>query len=143
MLVLDSDHMTLLGLRGTREWSRLTHRLEQSPGEIVATTVITYEEQFRGWMAYLARAKSLADQVAAYKRLAKHARSYRRARLLGFHQRAARKFQELKKTHVNVGTNDLKIASIVLTFGDNVTLLSRNLKDFEKVPRLRVEDWTV
>ena len=141
MLVLDSDHMSVLAQRGTREWARLTHLLEQAPGEIVATTIITYEEQFRGWMAYLAKANSLTKQVAAYKRLAKHARRYRRMRLLGFHQRAAKRFQELKTARVNVGTNDLKIASIVLTWGPNVRLLSRNLKDFDKVPGLPVEDW--
>jgi predicted nucleic acid-binding protein len=34
---------------------------------------------------------------------------------------------------------DLKIASIVVV--DNGTLLSANLRDFEKVPGLRVESW--
>jgi tRNA(fMet)-specific endonuclease VapC len=36
---------------------------------------------------------------------------------------------------------DLKIAAIVLTH--NALLISRNLKDFRKVPGLKVEDWTV
>jgi tRNA(fMet)-specific endonuclease VapC len=34
---------------------------------------------------------------------------------------------------------DLKIASIVLAH--DATLLSRNLRDFQQVPNLRVEDW--
>jgi len=34
---------------------------------------------------------------------------------------------------------DLKIASIVLE--DHATLLSRNLRDFGRVPALQVEDW--
>jgi tRNA(fMet)-specific endonuclease VapC len=34
---------------------------------------------------------------------------------------------------------DLKIASIVLAH--NAMLLSRNLRDFQQVPNLRVEDW--
>jgi tRNA(fMet)-specific endonuclease VapC len=34
---------------------------------------------------------------------------------------------------------DLKIAAIALF--NNATLLSRNLKDFRKVPDLNVEDW--
>ena len=36
---------------------------------------------------------------------------------------------------------DLKIAAIVIA--QNGILLSKNLKDFRKVPGLRVEDWTV
>lgn len=34
---------------------------------------------------------------------------------------------------------DLRIASIVLANG--ATLLSRNLRDFDRVPGLRVENW--
>jgi len=36
---------------------------------------------------------------------------------------------------------DLKIASIVLAH--QATLLSRNLRDFQQVSDLRVEDWLV
>jgi tRNA(fMet)-specific endonuclease VapC len=35
---------------------------------------------------------------------------------------------------------DLKIAAIALT--RDATLLSRNLADFTRIPKLRVEDWT-
>jgi tRNA(fMet)-specific endonuclease VapC len=35
---------------------------------------------------------------------------------------------------------DLKIAAIVLA--NSAVLLSRNLRDFHKVPGLRAEDWT-
>lgn len=35
----------------------------------------------------------------------------------------------------------LKIAAIALA--NNATLLSKNLRDFSKVPGLKVEDWSV
>ena len=44
---------------------------------------------------------------------------------------------------IRIGTHDLKIAAITLSLGETATLLSRNRKDFEKVPGLRVADWTV
>jgi len=34
-------------------------------------TVITLEEQMRGWLAQIARARSLAQQIEAYRRLEK------------------------------------------------------------------------
>jgi len=40
---------------------------------------------------------------------------------------------------LQIGTSDLKIASIALTHG--ATLLSANARDFSQVPGLRVEDW--
>jgi len=140
MLVLDTDHMTHLGHRGSPEWLRLTHRIEQHPNDKLVTTIVTYEEQFRGWMAYLAKAKRVTAQVEAYRRLAKHAEHYRRAQLLDFNEAAATKFQELRDVGVRIGPNDLKIAAITLLH--DATLLTGNFKDFHKVPGLRIEDWT-
>jgi tRNA(fMet)-specific endonuclease VapC len=39
----------------------------------------------------------------------------------------------------HIGTHDLKIAPIALV--NDATLLSANLRDFEQVPGLRVENW--
>jgi tRNA(fMet)-specific endonuclease VapC len=35
------------------------------------TTIITFEEQMRGWMSFLAKARSLTQQVAAYRSTSK------------------------------------------------------------------------
>jgi tRNA(fMet)-specific endonuclease VapC len=48
--------------------------------------------------------------------------------------------KRLKRSRLRVGTMDLKIAAIALAHG--ATLLTRNLKDFGRVPGLRIEDWT-
>ena len=42
---------------------------------------------------------------------------------------------------LNVGSNDLKIASIALEFG--ATVVTRNLRDFRRIPGVLVEDWVV
>lgn len=40
---------------------------------------------------------------------------------------------------LGIGTMDLRIAAIAIA--NEATLLSRNLKDFARVPDLKVEDW--
>lgn len=86
-------------------------------------------------------ARTLVQQVNAYKHLSRHLDLYRRIRVLEFDERAATEFQRLRQTRIRVGTMDLKIAAVVLAH--DATLLSRNLKDFHNIPGLRVEDWTV
>ena len=50
MVLLDSDHMSLLQ-RGGAEGQRIKQRLADLPPKEVATTIVNYEEQMRGWLA--------------------------------------------------------------------------------------------
>jgi tRNA(fMet)-specific endonuclease VapC len=94
----------------------------------------------RGWLAYLARARTVTQQIQAYWRLGRYLDRYRRIRVVDFDERAAVEFQRLRRLNTRIGTMDLKIAAIVLSKGD--TLLSRNLSDFRRISGLKVEDWT-
>jgi len=140
MIVLDTDHMSVLERREQPAVDHLLTRLAEQPAFEVMTTVISYEEQMRGWMAYIARARSMTQQITAYDRLLSHLENYRGIPVLGFDEAAAAAFQKLRRRHRRIGTMDLKIAAIVLS--RNATLLSRNLRDFSQLPDLRVEDWT-
>jgi tRNA(fMet)-specific endonuclease VapC len=139
MLILDTDHMSLLEW-GATESGILRERLVDIAPNDVATTIISYEEQMRGWMAYVARAKSMAQQLEAYRRLRRHLDNYRQVFVLDFDEAAVEEFQRLQRARIRIGTMDLKIAAIALS--RNATLLSRNAADFNKVPNLSVEDWT-
>lgn len=57
MLVLDTDHMSVLEWADGSAAERLRQRLNEAL-EPKTTTIVTYEEQSRGWLAYIARAKS-------------------------------------------------------------------------------------
>jgi tRNA(fMet)-specific endonuclease VapC len=141
MVVLDTDHVTLLEWARGVDADRLRARLDDISPKERATTIVTYEEQTRGWLAYVGRARTLVQQIDAYRKLSRHLEVYRSIRVLEFDERAALEMQRLRTGGVRVGPMDLKIAAIVLAHDS--TLLSRNLRDFRKVPGLRVEDWTV
>ena len=140
MLVLDTDHLSVLEWEASPTTQRLLTRLSLTAPDEATTTIINFEEQMRGWLAYLARARTLTQQVEAYRRLKRHLDNYRTIPVLEFDARAAAEFQRLRKTLRGIGTMDLKIAAIVIA--NNATLLSRNLTDFRKIPGLKVEDWT-
>ncbi len=140
MLVLDTDHLSVLEWEASPTTQRLLKRLSLIAPEEAATTIVNFEEQMRGWLAYLSRARTLPQQVEAYRRLKRHLDNYRTIVVLDFGLHAATEFQRLRKRHRTLGTMDLKIAAIVLA--NDATLLSRNLTDFRKIPDLKVEDWT-
>src|SRR5689334_21472792 len=94
----------------------------------------------RGWLSFIASARTSDRQVSAYARLQRLLEWYARQEVLPFDAQAALYFDELKRSRVRVGSMDLKIAAIALSRG--ATLISRNISDFARVPRLRIEDWT-
>ena len=57
MLILDTDHLSILD-RNTIEAFNLGRRLASIPPEEVTVTIITYEEQMRGWFAVVAQART-------------------------------------------------------------------------------------
>lgn len=65
---------------------------------------------------------------------------YLKITVLEFDEASAAEFERLKRSRIRIGTMDLKIAAIALAH--DATVLTRNLKDFSRVPGLRVEDWT-
>ena len=141
MVILDTDLMSLLEWQGKPSTERLRARLGELPEAQVATTVITYEEQIRGWMKYLAGAKKQAQIIEAYRRLLSQLRNYCRILVLAFDEPAAAHAQRLKKMKLKMGAKDYQIAGIALAH--EAILLTRNLAHFNQVPDLRVEDWTV
>ena len=51
-----------------------------------------------------------------------------------------RQYEDLKKQKLNVAKIDLRIAAIVL-HSDGI-LITRNQRDFVRIPGLRIEDWS-
>lgn len=132
MVVLDTDHMSLLEWANVRDSTPLLTRLAALPPAEMVTTIISYEEQKREWMAYLARTHSMTHQVEAYRRLRRQLENYCRTPVLAFDEQAAVTLQRLRRARIRIGTMDLKIAAIALSH--DAMLLSRILADFRQRP---------
>ena len=111
MHLLDTDHLSLLE-RGGPASLPLQSRLERIPAAEIATTIITYEEQMRGWLARVAQARTLERLITAYARLQVHLETFRGIPVVPFEQHAAAQFERLRQTRVRIGTMDLKIAAV-------------------------------
>ncbi|AFY32351.1 type II toxin-antitoxin system VapC family toxin [Calothrix sp. PCC 7507] len=139
MYILDTDHLSVLD-RGGANAQRLLQRLASLSSSQVATSIISYEEQMRGWLSYIAKAQSIEQQVETYKQLKRQLANYCAIPVLEFDEQATQEFQRLRKEYPRLGTMDLKIASLALV--NRAVLLTRKSADFGQIAGLFIEDWT-
>ena len=136
LYIFDTDHLSLYG----RNHPVLIERL-QNNSIALTTTAINIEEQLRGRLAQIAEARDGVVLSNAYQWLSETVKMLSVFEVLQFTEAAQDIYRELKSQRIRVGTQDLRIASIVLSHQG--ILLSRNARDFDKVPDLIVENWTV
>lgn len=140
MYIFDTDHISILDRGGLNAKHLLNRLLDVNPNEVVVT-IISYEEQTKGWLSHLAKARNPKAQVEIYKQLKKQIENYCSIPIIDFDAYAAQEFQSLKKSYPRLGTMDLKISAIAIV--NNATVLTRNISDFGQIPNLRIEDWTI
>lgn len=140
MFVLDTDHISLID-RGGAEGRRILGRMSGVRPDQICATIVSFEEQVRGWMAVLPTVRDPLRQVRFYSQLQELLRYYSATPLLPFDDTAASLFVNLRSGGVRIGPMDLKIAAIALA--NAATLLTRNHSDFGRVPGLRIEDWSI
>jgi tRNA(fMet)-specific endonuclease VapC len=137
LFVLDTDHLSLY----QRDIEPLISRLLSHPPDELAITIVTVEEQLRGRLAQIRKATTAAHLNECYRWLGETVDQLARLPVLYFDDKAATLCEKLLSQKVRIGTQDLRIASIVLS--QNAVLLTRNSQDFSHVPGLQLDDWTV
>jgi tRNA(fMet)-specific endonuclease VapC len=139
--LLDTDHLSVMQQQSGPEFAALSTRIAQHPPADLALSVVSFHEQVLGCHTYLTRARTSADLIRGYAMLARLLSDYSAVAVLPFDTPAAAVFDGLLTQRIRIGTMDLRIASIALSC--NLTLLTRNLRDFQQVPGLVTENWTV
>src|SRR5947209_13974336 len=112
MILLDTDHLSVLKYEEHPRCRTLRERMTASEDPFFATTIISAEEQMRGWLAKIHAAKDSAEQVAWYDQLAWLIEFLADWQIIAFDQQAAAEFKRLLRLRLRVGTFDLKIAAI-------------------------------
>jgi tRNA(fMet)-specific endonuclease VapC len=136
--ILDTDHVSLI-LRGDQQLqAKVDLELE------VYTTVITFQENFNGWVTRINQAKPKDDFVELYSRLERTIEYFKKADILGFDPAANQTFRQLLQQNLHLRKvrleRDLRIAAIALTH--NAIVITRNQRDFSQVPGLQIVDWS-
>jgi tRNA(fMet)-specific endonuclease VapC len=136
LFVLDTDMVSLL----QRGHPRVAARCAAQRPEELAITVITLEEQLSGWYTLLRQTKQPDDLVKVYQSLVESLVFLARLTILPLTLPSIARFQQLVGLKLNVGRMDLRIAAIVQEHQG--VLVTRNVRDFARVPGLVLADWT-
>jgi tRNA(fMet)-specific endonuclease VapC len=140
MVILDTDHLTVIQRQSQPTYSILRARLSRMPATDIGTTIINVEEQMRGWLAVVGRSRRLEQVIAAYRHLHASLSFFGAIPIFEFDEPAAQRYLQLRRSRIRLGSMDLKIAAVAISRG--AILLSRNLGDFRQIPGLIVQDWT-
>jgi len=137
LFILDTDHLSLY----QRDVEPLVSKLLSHPPIELAITIVTVEEQLRGRLAQIRKATTAAHLSERYRWLGETVDQLARLPVVYVDDKAVTIYERLLLQKLRIGTQDLLIASIVLS--QNAVLLTRNNRDFSRVPSLRLDDWTV
>lgn len=133
--ILDTDTLSLLQCGQPPVCAAVA---EHSPDDL-AVTVITVEEQLSGWYSLLRQSRKPQELAGVYRRLAENVAFLARVKILSFTEEAIARFENLRAQKLGIGTMDLRIAAIALENG--ATVVTRNVRDFGRVPGLTIENW--
>jgi tRNA(fMet)-specific endonuclease VapC len=135
--LFDTDHLTLYDHSDVMVWRRFSAH----PWLAVGVSSTTVEEYLRGRLAVLARHQKGVPYVTAHARFVASLQLLQQFPIISFDLPCEASYQRLRALRLGVGSQDLRIASAVLVH--QLTLVTRNQRDFGRIPGLRTEDWSV
>ena len=136
--LLDTDTITLLQFGH----ATVVRNVAARPNTDILLCVVSFQEQMRGWLGRLGKLAAPAQQADWYDRLVTRLFPvWRRFDMLPFPLSALQRFQQVRALRLNVGLMDLRLATVALE--NNLTVVTRNVRDFNRVPGVRTEDWSV
>jgi tRNA(fMet)-specific endonuclease VapC len=136
VILLDTDTFTLHHAGHVKVMERTS-----KAAEIPQLTIVTQIEALQGRHEALIKAADGGRLLHAQRLLFSTLQHLALFQIVPFDAAAAAEFDRLRETKglKKVGRKDLLIASIALA--NKATLVTRNLKDFRKIPDLQLDNW--
>ena len=135
LYVIDTD---VLGLYYHRNVNVIRQVIAHAADEL-AVAVISVQEVMEGRLGFIKR-QTRPDQTAyGYDELAGTVPFLACFTILPYRESTMTLFAQLRGRCRNVGPNDLRIAAVALEHG--ATVVTRNLRDFGRIPGVTAEDW--
>ncbi|WP_017292853.1 type II toxin-antitoxin system VapC family toxin [Geminocystis herdmanii] len=138
--LLDTDHISFLQRKSGQEYENIIRHIRQHSSRDFAFSIISFHEQIIGAHTFIVRSQNPEKLIKGYGLLQQVINTFSKANILDFDENSVQIFERLKCEKITLATMDLRIASIALS--QDLILLTRNRKDFSKVPNLILEDWT-
>jgi tRNA(fMet)-specific endonuclease VapC len=137
MYLLDTNILTALHAGNSKVINKIKHLDDPE----IAITIITKVELIQGRISFLLKATNGQDLLRAQNLLVQTERLLSELEVVSFDQSAIEQFELLltNRSLRKSGRADLLIASIALA--NRATLVSRNLKDFQNIPNLKLVNW--
>jgi len=114
--------------------TNIRSRLEETPSDQITTCSVVWAELLHGARKY----ENSTDRRERVEKLLGRLKNF------DFDLAAARRYADtrdaLEKAGMLIGLNDLLIASIALV--NDLTVVTNNTAEFNRIPGLRVEDWS-
>jgi tRNA(fMet)-specific endonuclease VapC len=137
LYVLDTDILTLY-YRGDPV---VVQRVDAHPATDLAISIITVDDQLKGWYTVTRQARQPKEIAQAYAHLGEAVVRLAKWRILPYTESAVAQVGQLNGLRLNVRLMDLRIAAIALE--NSAVVVTRNRRDFSRVPLLKIEDWSV
>ena len=139
MIAFDADVLSLM-LAGH---AGFLYRAGLFPAGEQTVPIIVVEEVLRGRLNGIRRAEAKNSKTSlerAYELLEITFNALQQLTILSYSTAADDLYKQWRSQGLRVGTHDLRIAAICVA--SSTTLITRNRRDFEKIPELSLEVWT-
>ena len=135
--ILDTDHISLILFNHPQV-------TENAAQHQLATSIVTVQELFNGWIGRINDPAQMNNLPVLYSKLSITLKYLQTVEVLDFTVEADECLKNLLRANPPLRKNrlqkDMRIAAIALSL--DLTVATRNRRDFELVPNLKIVDWT-
>lgn len=135
--ILDSNTLSLLKYGHTV----LVQQLRLHEKETLSVTCVSVEEVLGGWYKRFRQARNNKETAVVSVNMAKAVMLLKKFHVWPDTESSLNEADRLVKARLNIGKMDIRIATIALEL--DATVVTNNIRDFSRVPGLKVVDWSV